>query len=108
MSKKSRRQFSAEQKAEILRQHLFEKVPISDLADKYKVQPSVIYGWQRQLQINMAVALETGKGAKRGTSRERKLKEQVGNLEAKLTKKNMVIAELTEEFVTLKKGLGEP
>ena len=65
MGKTFRRQFAAEKKAEILRRHVFGKVPISDLADEYEAQPSLIYGWQRQLQENMSAALQNGHGASR-------------------------------------------
>ena len=33
--KRSRRKFSAEEKAVILRRHLQDKVPVSDLCDEY-------------------------------------------------------------------------
>jgi transposase len=46
MSKKSRRHFTAEQKATIVRRHLVDKVPVSDLCDEYKIQPSMLYTWQ--------------------------------------------------------------
>lgn len=48
MKKQERRHFTPEQKSEMLREHL-EKVPVSDLCEKYKLQPSVFYGWQRAL-----------------------------------------------------------
>ena len=32
-----RRQFTAEKKATILRRHLADKVPVSDLCDKYQI-----------------------------------------------------------------------
>ncbi len=36
-----RRQFTAEDKATILRRHLADKVPVSDLCDEYHLQPSL-------------------------------------------------------------------
>ena len=105
-SKRSRRQFSVEQKAVILRRHLVDKVPISDLCDEYKLQPSVFYHWQRQLFENLGVALEGTAG--NGTSqREKQLTAKVEQLEAKLARKDSVIAEISEEYVQLKKELGE-
>jgi transposase len=38
MTKKSRRRFTPDQKAAIVRRHLVDKVPISDLCDEYKIQ----------------------------------------------------------------------
>lgn len=106
--KKTRRKFSAEQKAAILRRHLFDKVPISDLCDEYELQPSVIYYWQQQLAQNLTTALEQGgKRSQREKTRERALENKVQALEAKLAKKDQVIAEISEEYVGLKKELGE-
>jgi uncharacterized coiled-coil protein SlyX len=42
------------------------------------------------------------------SSRERELEEKVTKLEAKLTRKDSVIAEISAEYVQLKKELGEP
>jgi transposase len=71
-SKRLRRQFSTEQKVAILRRHLVDKVPVSDLCDEYKLQPSVLYQWQRHLFENLAGAFEAA--AAGGTSqRERQL-----------------------------------
>ena len=48
MSKQSvRKHFSPEQKVTILRLHLLEKVPVSDVCDKYEIQPTVFYRWQK-------------------------------------------------------------
>ena len=108
MSKGSRRKFSAEEKAAILRHHLVDKKPVSDVCDEYDIQPSVFYGWQRQLMENMAAALEGGTGRRQGNGQEEKLASKIAALEAKLVKKDNVIAEVSEEFVRLKKELGEP
>ena len=35
-----RRQFTPEEKATILRRHLADKVPVSDLCDEYHIQPT--------------------------------------------------------------------
>jgi prefoldin subunit 5 len=44
----------------------------------------------------------------RSSSPEKRLQEKIDKLESKLQKKDEVIAEVTEEFVRLKKELGEP
>jgi len=105
--KKRRRKFGAEEKAVILRRHLQDKVPVSDLCDEYKIQPSMFYGWQRHLFESMAVALETNRKGRSRASREAKLESKIEVLETKLTKKDNVIAEISEEYVQLKKELGE-
>lgn len=109
MAKRKRRNHTSEKKAEILRRHMVDKVPVSDLCDEYKIQPSVFYGWQKQLMENLDVALEatSGKRARKEATRERELERKVAALEARLVKKDNVIAEISEEHVALKKELGE-
>ena len=110
MAKRKRRIHSTEQKAEILRRHMVDKISVSDLCDEYKIQPSVFYGWQKQLVDNLAVALEatSGKRSRREVTRETQLARENETLRAKLVKKEHVIAEISEEYVALKKELGEP
>jgi len=46
--RKKRKQYTAEEKVAILRKHLIEKVPVSELCDEYGLQPTVFYRWQKQ------------------------------------------------------------
>jgi len=105
-SKKIRRKFSPEEKATILRRHLVDKIPISDLCDEYHIQPSQFYQWQKQAMESMALAFE-GNGKSQTDSRLKKLSEDNKRLQERLVKKDNVIAEISEEYVTLKKELGE-
>lgn len=105
MSKRKRRHFTPEEKAAILRRHLADKVAISDLAEEYDLQPSVLYEWQRRLFDHAAKALEP---ARKTASREKKLEGRIEALEERLRSKDGVIAEISEEFVKAKKELGEP
>ena len=107
MSKQKRRRFTPEQKAAILRRHLVDKVAVSDLCDEYKIQPSLFYGWQRQLLENMESVLDGGQGRRAAHRRDAQLERKVEALEAKLAKKDGVIAEISEEFIALKKELGD-
>jgi transposase-like protein len=103
-SEQSRRHFTPEQKAQILHRHLVDKVSVSQLCDELKLQPSVFYYWQTQLFERAALALSVPKPA---ASREHQLQEKIVALEAKLQKKDSVIAEISAEYVQLKKELGE-
>jgi transposase len=104
LSKRQRRHFTPEQKAEYLRRHLEEKIPVSDICNELKLQPTVFYDWLRTLMAQAPKALES---PARGPSPEKKLEARIAELEAKLAKKDAVIAEVTEEMVKLKKELGE-
>ena len=97
-----RRMFSGEEKVSILRRHLVDKVPVSDLCDEYGLNPTVFYRWQKEFFENGAAAFE-----RRSDGRERKLQEKVTALTAKLAHKDEVIAEIMEAHVALKKTLGE-
>jgi transposase-like protein len=107
MSKRTRRHHTSEQKAAMLKEHLVDKTPISDICDKHKLQPSLFYGWQRQLFENAEKALGASKDGG-ASSRERELEARIAQLEAKLAKKDAIIAEISGEYVALKKELGEP
>jgi transposase len=103
---KSRRHFSPEQKAEIVRRHLAGKEPVSNLADELNVQPTQIHGWVKQVLdlAEQAFAKSSHRAARRVDDGKDK---KIAALEAKLVKKNEVVAELMEEHVQLKKELGE-
>ena len=102
--KRTRRNHTAEQKLELLRRHFVDKIAISDLCDEQKLQPSLLYQWQQQLFARGGLVFESS--TKPG--REKELEGKVAALEEKLARKDKVIAEVTGEYVELKKELGEP
>jgi len=104
MSRRKRRHHSPEQKAALLRRHLMDKVPVSQICNEAQIQPSVFYHWQRDLLEGAPALFANQKGA---PSRERELEQRVEALSARLAKKDAVIAEVSEEYVKLKKALGE-
>jgi transposase len=106
MTKRERRHVSAEQKAALLKRHLMDKVPVSQVCNEAKIQPSMFYRWHREL-MEGAVTVFAG-ASRRAPSREQELVQKVAVLEAKLQRKDVVIAEVSEEYVKLKKALGEP
>lgn len=105
-SKRTRRHYPAEKKAEILRRHMVDKVPISDLCNELSLQPSLFYQWQRQVHENLASALE--KPVVGPSPREKELEAENARLKAQLAKKDSVIAEIAQEYTELKKERGEP
>jgi transposase-like protein len=101
--KRGRRHFTGQQKAAIVKAHLVDGVPISELCDKHQIQPTQFYLWQKQLFENADAAFER-QGKTTGKSVDERKIEQ---LQAKLANKNEVIAELMEENVKAKKECGE-
>ena len=102
----SRRRFTAEQKAEIVRRHLAGKEPVSNLADEFGLQPSQIHNWVKLVLDQAEKAFQHGPG--RPPRVEQAKSRKIEQLQAKLVQKNEVIAELMEDHVKLKKELGEP
>lgn len=97
-----RRHFSSQEKVTILKRHLVEKVPIADLCDELKINPNAIYKWLKLFFERAPLALENH------TKKQRDGKDKtIATLQAKLTQKNEVLAELMMEHVQLKKDLGE-
>jgi transposase len=103
MSKRTRRRHTPEQKAALLRQHVVDKKPVSEICNAAEIQPSVFYKWERDL-LEAAPSLFAGR---RAPSREQELLDKIATLEAKLARKDAIIAEVSEEYVKLKKELGE-
>ena len=97
-----RKQYSPSEKVSILRRHLVDQVPVSDLCDEYGIHPTMFYKWQQVFFERGAAAFEC-----RQNQVEKLLEQKVASLEAKLGQKNEVLSELLEEHVLLKKSLGE-
>ena len=57
-----RRNFTAEQKAEIVRRHVAGKEPVSKLAEELQVQPTLIHAWVNQVLTQAARAFERSAG----------------------------------------------
>jgi transposase-like protein len=102
----TRRHFTPDQKAQIVRRHLSGKEPISNLADEFGLQPTQIHTWVKQVLDQAAHAFQSTVG--RPPRIEQIKDRKIEHLQAKLAQKNEVIAELIEDHVKLKKELGEP
>ena len=109
---RKRKQYSTDEKMAALRQHLLEKQPVSDVCDRYGLQPTVFYRWQKQLFERGGEVLRSSRDPE--TTR---LRRQITQLEKKLVQKDQVLGEVMEEYVALhlpwravpgKKALGAP
>jgi transposase len=61
--KTPRKHYTAVEKVAILRRHLLERLPVSDLCDQYHIQPSMFHNWQKQFFVNGAAAFEQPRSA---------------------------------------------
>lgn len=100
-----RRSYTPEQKVSILREHLLERTPVSDVCDKHRIHPTLFYQWQKTFFEKGYAAFHNGRSpSQHSGSRDRKLEA----LENKLVMRSEALAELMEEHVRLKKVLGNP
>ena len=51
MSKKTRNRVTPQEKLAILRLHLLEHTPVSDLCDRHGVHPTMFYRWQKEFWL---------------------------------------------------------
>ena len=102
MEKKSRRQHSPEDKVRILRLHLLEHKPISELCEQESIHPTLFYQWQKAFFENGAAAFQSSPR----TETQQKRDHLVEALEARLKRKDEVIAIIAEDLIREKKVNG--
>ncbi len=95
------RKHTAEQKVAILREHLLEQKPVSEVCQAHQLHPNVFYRWQKAFFEGGAAAFE-----KESSSQVNRLQRQIDALERQLVTKNEVLAEVMESYVRLKKNVG--
>ena len=100
--KRTRKHYTPEEKVAILRRHLIEHIPVSDVCEEQALKPTVFYRWQKQFFENGTAAFEN-----KTAPHQSAVKKKIATLEAKLTRKNEVLSELMEEHIQLKKNRGE-
>jgi len=102
---RQRRHYSPEQKVALLREHLVDKVPVSDICEKNGIAVNLFYLWHKTFFDNGQAAFTvTDKRRKNDTDAK---EQKIADLEAKLQRKHEVLSELMEEHVQQKKALGE-
>ena len=97
-----KRTFSPAEKVAVIRRHLLEGVPVSQICDELNIQPTQFYSWQKQFFENGQAAFQRDR-KNRANPEARKIEA----LEEKLRDRNEVVAELLQEHTKLKKEIGE-
>jgi transposase-like protein len=87
-----------------MKRHLIDKVSVSDLCDELQLYPNQFYDWLKRFFENGHLAFANGRKSK---ADENAKDQKIVQLEAKLQKKNEVMADLMEAHTLLKKELGE-
>src|ERR1700732_1703277 len=79
--KKQRKHYTPEEKVAILRRHLVEGVPISDVCEERGLQPTVFYRWQKEFFENGAADFQATERPHRPVKEKQK---RIGVLEKKV------------------------
>ena len=101
--RKERKHFTPEEKIAILRRHLVDKVPVSELCEELGLRPTVFYRWQKELFENGAAAFQSQERPHRQVEEKQK---RIEFLEKNVRTKDEVLVELMAEHIALKKVLG--
>jgi transposase-like protein len=99
--RKKHHKYNPEEKVFILKRHLVERVPLSDLCNEYQLQPMVFYSWQKQFFENGSAAFGSDERSER--RREVRRNQQV---EEKRTRKSDIFSELMAEHIKLTSEYG--
>ena len=99
---RQRKSYTAEQKVQILRELLEDKVPISEIVEKYKVHVNDIYNWRKKLFESATVIFENGKPK---SQKPNQVQAKVTALEEKLKKRDEAISYLVQDNIILKKSI---
>jgi transposase len=102
--KRQRKHYTSEEKVAILRRHLLDKVPVSDLCEELGLQSTVFYRWQKEFFENRASAFQAKERPARQVEEKQK---RIEFLQKKVQTKDEVLAELMAEHIALRKSLGE-
>ena len=100
----SNRVYSPAERVAILKRHLVEKHAVSDLCEEFGIHVNQFYRWLKVFFENGAAAFESARPSK---AAENAQQQKIESLEAKLVRKNEVMAELLEAHTELKKVLGK-
>ena len=91
-----RRRISPAKKVELLREHLKNGIPVTDICEEYGIHPNVFYRWEKQFFEGGIETFTRKKGSRDGVPEENVLR-------GKIKKLNEVISWLSEENIKLKK-----
>jgi transposase-like protein len=85
--RKPRKNYTPVEKVAILRRHLIDHVPVSDLCDEHQLSPTLFYLWQKQFFENGTAAFE-----RKNTTPHGHLRRTIDALREKIQRKDEVVA----------------
>ena len=99
---RTRRTFSSEEKLKMVMAVIHDGKAVSDIAQESSVHPNLILKWKKEFLENAVSVFDRPRPDLAASGQRQKIEA----LEAKLKKKDEVIAEIAEENMMLKKNSG--
>jgi transposase len=99
--RKKRKHYTGEEKVAILRRHLLEKVPVSDLCEELELQPTVILPLAKRVLRERRCGLPV-----KDPSRTQR-RAEANRVSGEDSDQGRGVAELMAEHIALKKSRGE-
>lgn len=100
-----RKRYTGEEIIGMLKRHLVDGVPISDVCEQTKINPTQFYRWQKTLfDVGSSVFDQRSSRSESRAVEAANLK--IAQLEQRLQKKHEVLSELMEEYIALKQTTG--
>ena len=103
--RKERKHYTAEEKVAILRRHLLDKVPVSNLCEELGLRPTVFYRWQKEFFENGAAAFQSTERPRHQAEEKQK---RIEFLEKKVRTKDEVLVEPWEKEAIISFHLKNP
>ena len=94
------RAFTAQEKYQILEEARQPGANVSEICRRYQISSGLYYKWEKAAKNAMLAALN-------GQKRKKKEDKKEAHLHDEITHLRLVISEITEENLSLKKTLGE-
>lgn len=104
MSKSKKTRYTAAEKTKILKRHLVENEPLSQLCEEFNITATTFYNWQKLLFEKAPDILESKRP---GRSPLKKKDDQIKQLEEQLSHKDKVLYEAIDALILAKKPSGE-
>jgi transposase len=100
MTKKTSRTWTADEKLQILEEARQPNTSVAEVLRRHRVDGTTFYRWEREAKAAMREAL-SGRVRRVADRKD----DEIARLQADLDKKRLIIAEVVEENLALKRGL---
>jgi transposase len=101
MSRKTKRQFTPDEKLQILEEARQPNTTVAEVLRRHQVDPTTFYRWEQQAKDAIRDAMSRDRRRTEADAKDR----EIERLRAELAKKSRIIAEVIEENLDLKKKL---